>query len=62
MDLWHELKQAITDQGIRVQERLDLLNRISKEGGMDNLQQELSGAERRLNEAAEQLREEVRGR
>lgn len=62
MDIWDELKSAVNQKGVRVRQRLELLDRIRKEGGAQSLQEELDDAERRLGVAANELRREVMGR
>ena len=62
MDIWQDLKTAIDETGVRVQERLELLERIRKEGGASSLQDDLDDAGRRLRGAADELRREAMGR
>lgn len=62
MDLFEELEAAVRDAGVRVEERLALLEELRDAEGFVRLRQRLDAGEERLETAARALRREARGR
>jgi len=62
MDVWTLLEAAVRESGVRVDERVALLERLSDEAEFARLADRLDEAVARLEGAAGQLRREARGR
>lgn len=62
MDLFEELEAEVRDNGVRVEERLALLQELRDDAGFARLRDRLEAGEERLEAAARALRREARGR
>ena len=47
----------VNDEGIRVEERKQMLDEVCSDGGLDELQQRLDDAQGQLNKAEKELRD-----
>ena len=59
MNVWESLKKAVRENGVRVEQRLALLEKLHDPDCCVRLQDDLEEARRRLDAAANQLRREA---